>query len=599
MKALKAFGQGLRGIGAIVALAFRAAPVRTLALLFCQSVVGLSSIVASFATKALVQAAATHDRNGAILAGASIALIGAVTVIIALVTGQLIRRVSELFSTYLDGELIRLTARIPTLEYQDRPVYADKIALIRSNRQLLAGSIQAVTVNLQLLIMLGGAFIILVGIDRTFLLLPLFAIPRVIANQRQQRLNKAAQEAGAEPTRLRTHLYNTAASPVAGKELRIFGLGDEMLRRHRAITDQLAAINRRSVWGASLWSGAGGLAFIAGCVAAIAWVVVRGARGEVSLGNVVLATTLVSTLTVLITTALQMGQFLQTTLQTVERYLWLVDFSGEAVRAETATARPPARLSRGLRLEGVSFAYPDREKPTLDDISLDLPAGQVIALVGENGSGKSTLVKLLCGFYRPASGRILVDDVDLAAMPAADWRRRISAAFQDFTNFELLMRESVGVGDLSRLDDPEASRDAMLRAGADDLATLNAAGLDAMLGKRWGGMELSGGQWQKLALARGVIRETPLLVLFDEPAAALDATAEHDMFERFAAEARSEASAGQVTLLVSHRFSTVRMADVIAVLDKGRIAEFGTHEALMASGGLYAELFELQARAYR
>ena len=597
--AFTAFWNGLRGVGAIVALAFRAAPARTLALLFCQSFVGLTSIAASFATKALVQAAATHDRNGAVLAGASIALIGGAAVIVSLITGQLIRRVTELFTNYLDGELIRLTARIPTLEYQDRPIYADKVALIRSSRQLLASSIQSVTVNLQLLIMLGGAFAILVGIDRTFLLLPLFAVPRIIANQRQQRLTKQAQEEGAEPTRLRTHLYNTAASPVAGKELRIFGLGDEMLRRHRAITDELRAINRRSVWGASVWSGLGGLAFIAGCVAAIAWVVIRGMRGEVSLGNVVLATTLVSTLTVLITTALQTSQYLQMTLQTVERYLWLVDFSGEAIAAEGMTAKPPARLTKGLRLENVSFSYPDRDALTLNDITLELPAGKVIALVGENGSGKSTLVKLLCGFYRPASGRILADDVDLADIPSLDWRRRISAAFQDFTNFELKMHEAVGVGDLARLGDRDPVTGAMARAGAGDLAALNPSGLDAMLGQKWGGMELSGGQWQKLALARSVIREQPLLVLFDEPAAALDATAEHDMFERFAAEARSDASAGQVTLLVSHRFSTVRMADAIAVLHKGRIAEFGSHDALIARAGLYAELFELQARAYR
>jgi ABC-type multidrug transport system fused ATPase/permease subunit len=162
-----------------------------------------------------------------------------------------------------------------------------------------------------------------------------------------------------------------------------------------------------------------------------------------------------------------------------------------------------------------------------------------------------------------------------------------------------VLHESVGVGDLPRLGDRELATAAMGRAGAADLAKMEPKGLDTLLGKKWGGVELSGGQWQKLALSRALTREAPLLSVFDEPAAALDASAEHDMFERFAAEARSGAAAGRATLLVSHRFSTVRMADAIAVLDGGKIVEFGPHEALMAAGGKYAELFEMQARAYR
>jgi ABC-type multidrug transport system fused ATPase/permease subunit len=283
----------------------------------------------------------------------------------------------------------------------------------------------------------------------------------------------------------------------------------------------------------------------------------------------------------------------------VERYLWLVDFSDTAAKDAAGDRPAPAALTRNLRIEGVTFAYPDRDTPVLCDISLELPAGKVIALVGENGSGKSTLVKLLCGFYRPSAGRILVDDMDLAAVAPADWRGRIGGAFQDFTNFEVPMHESVGLGDLPRLGDRERAAAAMARAGAADLARLNPQGLEVMLGKKWGGVDLSGGQWQKLALGRALMRDEPLLVVFDEPAAALDASAEHELFERFAAEARSGQSDHRATLLISHRFSTVRMADAIAVLEAGRIVEFGSHEALLKAGGKYAELFEIQASAYR
>jgi ATP-binding cassette subfamily B protein len=213
---------------------------------------------------------------------------------------------------------------------------------------------------------------------------------------------------------------------------------------------------------------------------------------------------------------------------------------------------------------------------------------------------KTTLVKLLCRFYEPDGGQILVDGVDLRRFPVAEWRGCLSAAFQDFSRFEFRLRETVGVGQVTRIDDSAAVESALARAGAEEIPALLAGGLETQLGRSWdGGIDLSGGQWQKLALARTMMRPAPLLVVFDEPTAALDAPTEHALFERVATAARRGESAGTVTVLVTHRFSTVRMADLIVVLDGGRVAAVGFHRDLMSAGGLYAELYDMQARTYR
>lgn len=589
----------IRGVAALVRLGFTAAPLLATASVIAELIGAVLVLASSYQMKGLVQAASGGDHRRAIAEGLVLAATAGLGWIAFLTYGQLAPRVVEAVTVRLDTEMIRLTTRMPTLEFADRPAYADKIALIRNANQQLAQGLTAVALNLRILVMLGGTFIILVGVDPWLALLPLFALPRAWAARKARQLTVAAQENNVQPMRVRAHIFAQATSPAAGKELRIFGLGDELAQRYRKSTDLTRDLNIRANWGGNLWAAAGDTAFTLGCVAAVAWLVAQASAGKVSPGGLMLAATLTGGLIVQMTQALQFAQYLQALMTTAERYLWLVDYSDQAAKTSVGTAPAPAHLARGLSVEGVSFAYPDRDKPVLDDVSLELPAGRVIALVGENGSGKSTLVKLLCGFYRPDAGRILADGQDLAEVDPTLWRARVSGAFQDFTNLEVALHESVGVGDLPRLGDRDRVIAAMGRAGAADLASLPPSGLETVLGRKWGGVDLSGGQWQKLALGRALMRDAPLLTVFDEPAAALDPGAEHDMFERFAAEARSGAAAGRATLLVSHRFSTVRMADVIAVLDGGKIVEFGPHEALMAAGGKYAELFEMQASAYR
>ena len=280
-----------------------------------------------------------------------------------------------------------------------------------------------------------------------------------------------------------------------------------------------------------------------------------------------------------------------------KRLVWLEQYAASVV-AE-ADLSPPVRLEQGIRLEHVSFAYPGTDRLVLDDVTLRLPAGAVVAVVGENGAGKSTLVKLLCKLYEPDGGQILVDGVPLRRIRPEEWRDRLAGAFQDFFRFEFRALQSVGVGDVPRVSDEPAVRTAVSRAGAGDVVSALVSGLATQLGPTWPeGVDVSFGQWQKLALARGFMRDDPLLLVLDEPTAALDAETEHAMFERYAAALR-ESDVGRVSILVSHRFSTVRMADLIVVLDGSRVVEAGTHEELSARGGPYAELYGIQAASYR
>jgi ATP-binding cassette subfamily B protein len=269
---------------------------------------------------------------------------------------------------------------------------------------------------------------------------------------------------------------------------------------------------------------------------------------------------------------------LVSTLATADRLFWLQDHAAEQA-SRAGTAQPLERLRQGLALRDVTFAYPGTGRPVLSDLTVTLAAGSTVALVGENGSGKTTLVKLLLGMYQPDQGRIEVDGTPLTALDPEAWRARCTAAFQDFSRFSLAALERAGVGDLpGQLPD--------------GLATYVSNAFT-------GGTGLSGGQWQKLALGRAMRRDGPLLVVLDEPTASLDAPSEHALFERYAAAARDGAATGTVTVLVSHRFSTVRMADLIIYLDEGRAVEIGAHDDLLAAGGRYAELFGLQAEAYR
>jgi ATP-binding cassette subfamily B protein len=285
--------------------------------------------------------------------------------------------------------------------------------------------------------------------------------------------------------------------------------------------------------------------------------------------------------------------------QVFEQSLYLEDLFSfldiePSIRRNPGARQVPVPIRQGFVFEGVGFKYPRAENWAVRNLDFALAPGERIALVGENGAGKTTLVKLLARLYDPDEGRILLDGVDLREYDVDSLRRNVGVIFQDFVRYDFMLKENIAVGNVARIEDEPAIHEAAERSLADTVAHRLTGRYDQMLGKRFeGGVDLSGGEWQKVALARAYMRDAQLLIL-DEPTAALDARAEYEVFLRF-----SELTKGRMAVLISHRFSTVRMADRILVLKSGELVEQGTHEALVEVGGLYAELFQLQAAGYR
>jgi ATP-binding cassette subfamily B protein len=438
--------------------------------------------------------------------------------------------------------------------------------------------------------------VLLAAVNPILILLVFFAVPTVAASSWRPAVERQAQERGAQADRLARHLFSLATTASPGKEIRVLGLGRQLADRRRESWEQwygpLAGARTRS----SLWYSLGWAVFGLAYVGAIV-LVASGKHASASSTLLVLAAG--SRLSTYVgATVSEIGFLRGIWMDGSRRLAWLEDY---AAAAKHAADRPaPLRLAEAVKFEGVSFTYPGSTAPALENVDLTLPAGSVVAIVGENGAGKTTLVKLLSKLYTPSSGRICIDGEDLARIDPDDWRRRIAGAYQDFFRFEFRAGQTIGLGDLPRIDDAGAVAAAANRAGASDVLEGLPAGLDTQLGPTWqDGVDVSFGQWQKLALARGFMREGPLLSILDEPTAALDAETEHALFERYAEGARAATGQGAITVLVSHRFSTVRMADLIVVLEGAHVVEVGSHKELMAAGGTYAQLYRIQADAYR
>ncbi len=578
----------------LVGLAWRAAP-RTVAAAFVTTTLAAAAS-ASFPLgfHLMVDGSLEHDAGRVVLGGVVVVVLFTLGWLLATLAVGRNSVLTDQINAYLSERIAYLVNAAPRLSHLEDPELLTEIDQLRTHRRTLAAAVRLLLRGWTVVIRGGVIMVLLASVYPPVMIVPLLGLIPALADRRANRARQRTDDALATERRLAGDLFTLATTAATAKELRTYGVTAALTERHAELSER---VRRRAVGGAvrsALWEAAGWLGYAAAFVGVILVLVLRAAHGDTTPGEVVMAVSLMRRAQVQVSNASDTAGSLATALRTSRRLHWLETY----VEEETARAGAdpvPTRLTDGITLQGVTFGY--AAEPVLRDLTLELPAGSVVAIVGENGAGKTTLVKLLTGMYRPDAGRILVDGTDLADLPPHEWRRRTTAVFQDFLRPQLELREAVGIGDLDHLDDEERVRAAMGKAGAELRLELGTP-----LG-RWfsGGRELSGGQWQRIALARALMRspQEPLLTVLDEPTASLDAAAETRLFARFAALSRESAGTGGITILVSHRFSTVRMADLIVVLADGQVAEAGAHEDLLAAGGPYAQLFHLQAQAYR
>ncbi len=500
---------------------------------------------------------------------------------------------ADRYTRFVSIEVMKHAAELDLIAYEDPVFYdrlerarvqaTDRLAMIQSIGRLITQVITAVSMSVSIMVFSPWLMLLLiVGVVPAFLGETHFAFLGYAKNFRQTPVRRQLD-----------YLRQLGGSREAAKELRLFGLNNFLTARFTRLSDEIyeenVALSRRKLVAGAVLSVIGTL----GYYSAYAFVIWRTIQGQLSIG----------TLTFLAGAILQASSNIQLTFSTLsgiaDQALFLTDLLAFFDMRPTIVSKPnalpaPRPVQRGFEFRNVSFAYPGSPRLILNRLNFHLHPGERVALIGENGQGKTTIVKLITRLYDPTEGEILLDGVDLREYDLEDLYREIGVIFQDFMRYEMTARENIAVGKVEELENRELLKSAAEKSLADQVVAQLPLQYEQMLGRRFdGGVDLSGGEWQKVALARAYLRDAQLLIL-DEPTAALDARSEFEVFRRFA-----ELTEGKMALFISHRFSTVRMADRIVVLENGKIAEEGSHDQLTSMGGRYAEMFELQASSYR
>jgi ATP-binding cassette subfamily B protein len=579
-----------------LALVMASAPGLVLVMAALTLLSALAPIGVAYAGKHIIDAVVARDQalsvRWVLLELASVVVLGAALRGLGLTRAILGARLgADVNVQILDKALGLELSFFENAEFYDKLTRARREASSRPVA-LVADAFQVV----QNVLTLGGYAAVLTRFSGWLVLGLLVAtVPAALSEMRHSKLGFQMRNWRSPDTRRLLYLEYVLANDEHVKEVKLFGLGSHFLERYRTLAESFYAEDKRLAVRRAAWTQLFSLFGTTAFYAAYALMATQAALGRLTLG----------TLTLYIVSLRQGQQAFQSVLSGIGNlyehnlymsnlfaYLALAPSAGQGLSA--ASPALPATAS-GLRFENVGFQYPGKEAWALRGLSLHIRPGESLAIVGQNGAGKTTFVKLLARLYRPSEGRILLDDVDLENWSLPELRRRISVLFQDFNQYQLSLRENIGLGSLQHLADAPRVERAAERGGADAVAAALPGGLDARLGTWFEkGSELSGGQWQKVALARAFMREEADILVLDEPTAALDAEAEHAVFQRF-----RQLSEGRTTIVISHRFPTVRMAQRIIVLEHGKLIEHGSHAELIALGGKYAQMFALQAAGYQ
>ncbi len=511
-------------------------------------------------------------------------------------------RLTEQVGHEFDVHVATLSGGAATTDHLEDPATQDTMQALSERLGVLGFAYNSTINGVRTVLMPLTTLVVAAVADLRLLLLVVVALPTVWAARRSMSWEEQAEELAGEPGRLSEHLIGLATSPTPSAELRVLGARHHILR----LLGSTASAWRRPYTRAEAKSASAvslvSVVYLLAAAGLLIWILHDTTQGRVGAGQAATAVLVVGQLRDSIGQIQSSFSFLATSVRAAGRYRRLREYAEHVDAEHAGTEAPPDRLHTGIRLEDVSFTYPGAKHPSLTHVDLDLPAGTVVAVVGENGAGKSTLVGLLTGMHDVDEGRVLIDGGDLRDLDPARWRERCSGAFQDHARFELTAGEAVSVGDITTEPWPPHERwthAALQRASATDVLDALPQGLHTQLGTSWpDGVDLSGGQWQRLAIARGMMRETPLLLVLDEPTSALDPATEHALFDSYVRAAHAAGDRGAITLLVTHRFSTVAAADLVVVLADGGVSEVGTHAELMRAGGAYAQLYGLQRDGY-